>query len=287
MSYDYLIVALGAEYSLASTPGFTEYSKNLYVEIGCAEIRDLLHSFNNGTITILVCGLPFKCPPAPYEASMIIDDLLRKRGVREKTRLQIVTPESHPLTLLGPEAGKKVTGLLAERGIEYHPAQKIREIRRKTVLTETGEIPHDLVLAIPVHVAPPVLRESGLVDESGWVPVDPSTMAASAPGVFGVGDCAGTKVPKGALLPRAGILAEEQGKVVAMNIISEIRGSQGTAKFGGEGVCFMEVGNGMAALVRANFYAQPAPNWEFTPPSATGFEEKNRFLAERMTTWFG
>ncbi|MGA3407125.1 MAG: FAD/NAD(P)-binding oxidoreductase, partial [Candidatus Bathyarchaeia archaeon] len=45
MSYDYLIVALGAEYSPASTRGFTEYAKNLYVESGCAEIRNLLHSF--------------------------------------------------------------------------------------------------------------------------------------------------------------------------------------------------------------------------------------------------
>jgi len=218
---------------------------------------------------------------------MIIDDVLRKRGVREKVRLQVVTPESHPLGLLGPEAGKKVTDLLTERGIEYHLGQKIREIRRKSVLTETAEIPHDLVLGIPVHVAPPILKESGLVDESGWVPVDRSTMAANAPGVFAVGDCAGTKVPKGALLPRAGILADEQGKVVAMNIISEIKGSQGTAKFGGEGVCFMEIGNGMAAPVRANFYAQPAPTFEFTPPSPTGFEQKNRFLAERMTAWFG
>jgi sulfide:quinone oxidoreductase len=57
ISYDFLIIALGAEYSPASTPGFNRYAKNLYVESGCAEIRDLLRSLNNGTITILVCGL--------------------------------------------------------------------------------------------------------------------------------------------------------------------------------------------------------------------------------------
>ena len=287
ISYDFLIVALGAEYSPASTSGFSRYAKNLYVESGCAEIRDLLRSFNNGTITILVCGLPFKCPPAPYEASFIIDSILRRRGVRKKVQLQVITPEPHPLTILGSEAGRKLTDLLRDRGIDYHPAEKIREIRSKSTLTETGEFPHDLVLAIPVHVVPQILRDSGLVDQSGWVSVDPSTMSTSASDVFAVGDCAGPKTPKGALLPRAGILAEEQGKVVAMNIINRIKGSQETATFDGKGVCFMETGDGMATPVRANFYAQPSPTWEFIPPSTKGFEEKNRFLAERMTRWFG
>ena len=184
LSYDYLIIALGADYSPESTPGFQKYATNLYTESGCSQIRDKLRSFDNGTLTLLICGLPFKCPPAPYEAAMIIDDVLRKRKVRKNVKLQVITPEQHPLTILGPEAGKKVTSLLAERGIEYHPAQKIMEIRGKSVLTESAEIEHDLVFAIPVHVAPGVLKDSGLVDQSGWVPVDSATMSTAAPGVL-------------------------------------------------------------------------------------------------------
>ena len=287
MTYDFLIVALGAEYSTDSTPGLNRYAKNLYVESGCSEIRDLLRSFDNGTITILVCGLPFKCPPAPYEATFIIDSVLRSRGVRENVKLQIITPEPHPLTILGPDAGKKLTDLLRCREIEYHPGEKVREIRKNSTSTETGEYPHDLVLAVPVHVVPQILRDCGLVDQSGWVKVDPSTLKTTALDVFAVGDCAGPKTQKGALLPRAGILAEEQGKIVAKNIISRIKNSPETERFAGDGVCFMETGNGMAAPVRANFYAQPAPTWEFTPPSTKGFEEKNRFLKERMSHWFG
>jgi len=286
LSYDYLIIALGADYSPESTPGFQKYATNLYTESGCSQIRDKLRSFDKGTLTILVCGLPFKCPPAPYETAMIIDEVLRKRNVRERVKVQVITPEQHPLTILGPEAGKKVTSLLAERGIAFHPSQKVKEIRGKSVLTESAEIGHDLVFAIPVHVAPRVLKDSGLVDQSGWVPVDPATMSTAAPGVFAVGDCAGTKVPKGQMLPRAGILAEEQGKVAAENIISEIQGKQPSAKFDGAGVCYMEVGDGKAAPVRANFYDQPAPTWEFTPPSVEGYREKHRFLTERMSAWF-
>jgi sulfide:quinone oxidoreductase len=286
LSFDYLIIALGADYSPEATPGFQKYATNLYTESGCSQIRDKLRSFDHGTLTVLVCGLPFKCPSAPYETAMIIDDVLRKRNVREKVKVQVITPEPHPLTILGPEAGKKVTGLLGERGIEYHPAQRIREIRAKSVLTESEEIEHDLVFAIPIHVAPRVLKDSGLVDQSGWVPVDPATMATSTQGVFAVGDCAGTKVPNGLLLPRAGVLAEKQGKVAAENIVNEIRGIKASAKFDGAGVCYMEVGGEKAAPVHSNFYHQPAPTWEFTPPSAEAYREKHRFLTDRMLAWF-
>lgn len=286
LSYDYLIIALGADYSPESTLGFQKYATNMYTESGCSDIRDKLRTFNSGTLTVLVCGLPFKCPPAPYEAAMIIHDVLRKRGVSEKARVQVVTPEPHPLTILGPEAGRKVTSLLADRGIDYHPAQKVKEIRSKSVVTESGEINHDVVFAIPVHVVPRVLKDSGLVDESGWVPVDPATMATKANNVFAIGDCAGTRVPSGLLLPRAGILAEEEGKVVAENIINDIQGKESSAKFDGKGICYMEVGDEKAAPVLSGFYDLPAPTWEFTPPSAEGYKEKHRFMTERLAAWF-
>ena len=287
LNFDYLIVALGADYSPGSTPGFLKYAKNLYTESGCAEIRDQLRTVKSGTVTILVCGLPFKCPPAPYESSMIIDDILRKRGVRESVRIQVVTPEPHPLTLLGPEAGRMVTCLLEERGIDYHPSETVREVRSKSILTVGGkEIAHSFLFGVPTHVAPSVVREAGLTDQSGWIPVNARTLATLSPQVYAIGDCAGPRTPKGQLLPRAGILAEEQGKVVAANLIREIEGAPAREEFQGNGACYMEVGDGKAAPVRANFYAEPNPTWEAIPPSAEGLREKQRFLEERMSAWF-
>jgi sulfide:quinone oxidoreductase len=286
--YDYLIIALGADYSLSSPAGLARHTTNMYTESGCAEIRDMLHSFTHGTLTVLVCGVPYKCPPAPYEAAMIIDEVLKRNGVRSKVKIQIVTPESHPLGLLGPEAGRKITALLASREIAFHPSQKAREIRPKSILTEEGkEFEQDAIFAIPIHVAPSVLKESKLLDATGWVPVNSSTLATGVPRVYAIGDCAAPKTPKGAMLPRAGTLAEEQGKVVAQNIINEIQHAEKTVAFDGQGVCFMEVGGDMAVSLRAKFYAQPNPTWEFNPPSQEAFREKMNFLEARMKTWFG
>jgi len=284
--FDYLIIALGADYSIESTPGLGRNGKNLYTESGCAEIRDALQEISSGTITTLVCGLPFKCPPAPYEATMIIDKVLRDRGVRDKVKLRIVTPEPHPLPILGPEAGRQVTNLLQERGIEYHPQQKVKNVEPKRVVTESESFPHNLLCAVPVHVVPEVLKRAGLTDQSGWVPVNPATLETRYDGVYAIGDCAGPKVPKGMLLPRAGVLAEGEAKAVAGRIIQEISGTDKTTIFTGEGVCYVEVGGGMAAVVRSNFYAPPEPKWEFTPPSREGFEMKRQFLEERMAAWF-
>jgi sulfide:quinone oxidoreductase len=285
--YDYLIIALGADYTLSSPNGIARYATNMYNESGCAEIRDLLRSLKSGTLSILVCGPRFKCPPAPYEASFIIDQVLRKNAVRDKVKLQIITPEPQPLGILGPDAGKIVTSLLASRGIAYHPSQHVKEIQRKSVVTEEGkEFEHDFVFAIPIHVASPMLKESGLLDGTGWVGVDSQTLATKVPGIYAVGDCAGIKTPTGSMLPMVGALAEEQGKVVAQNIVNELQGVEKSATFQGEADCIMEVGGENAAPIHANFYAQPSPKWEYQPPSEEGYRKKVRYLDERMSAWF-
>jgi sulfide:quinone oxidoreductase len=181
-----------------------------------------------------------------------------------------------------------VTDLLSERNIEYNPSQKVKEIRSGTLLTENGkEFSQTLTIAIPLHVSPSVIKDAGLVDQSGWIPVNSKTLATAHAHVYAIGDCAGTKNSKGQLIPRAGVLAEGQGKVVASNLIQEIRGGQSRLEFDGKGVCFMETGGGNAAPVRANFYAEPVATWEFVPPSPDGLQAKQKFLEERMNAWFG
>jgi sulfide:quinone oxidoreductase len=155
------------------------------------------------------------------------------------------------------------------------------------VLTESGkQFSHTLLLAVPKHVAPEVLRKNALVDDSGWIPVNPRTLATRHADVYAIGDCAGTTNPKGQLLPRAGILAEEQGKVVAANLIQEIAGGGSAEEFQGKGSCAIETGGGMAASVRADFCAEPTPTWQFVPPSREGLIEKKEFLESRMKAWF-
>ena len=77
---DVLVVALGAEYDFAATPGFEEGGFEYYSLAGAERLRDVLPDFDSGTVLIAVLGHPFKCPPAPFEGAFLLHDLLRPAG---------------------------------------------------------------------------------------------------------------------------------------------------------------------------------------------------------------
>ena len=94
---DVLVVALGADYDLAATPGLAEAGNEFYSVPGAEVVRELLPSFERGTAIVGVCGAPFKCPPAPSEAALLLDEFLRERGVRDDVRIQVVIPFGTPI----------------------------------------------------------------------------------------------------------------------------------------------------------------------------------------------
>src|SRR4051812_45336525 len=80
---DYLVVALGAEVDPSATPGLVEGGQEFYSVAGAFAARDLLADFAGGHVVVGVTSTPFKCPPAPSETALLVDDWLRARGLRE------------------------------------------------------------------------------------------------------------------------------------------------------------------------------------------------------------
>src|SRR5918996_3050559 len=102
--YDYLVVALGAEFAPEKVPGF-ESAFHMYTLEDAKKLRDALSSFRGGSLRLIVSSTPFKCPAAPYEAAMLIDNYLRRKGLRDKSDIQVFTPEPLPLPVAGPDVG--------------------------------------------------------------------------------------------------------------------------------------------------------------------------------------
>src|SRR3972149_1627182 len=92
LTYDFLVVALGAELAPDSVPGLAESAQTFYTFDGAAQLRTALRDFSGGKIAIVVAALPFKCPAAPYEGAMLIADLFQRRGLRDKVDLHLFTP---------------------------------------------------------------------------------------------------------------------------------------------------------------------------------------------------
>ena len=238
ISGDYLIVALGAEGRVEAVPGLAEGGHNLYDLDGVLGLRQALASFNEGRVAVTVASLPFKCPGAPYEAAMLIEASLRQRGLRERARVDIYTPEPFPMPVAGKALGEAVKALVASKGIDFHPQHRLQAVEpgRRELVFENGErASYDLLVAIPPHRCPPVVKESGLVGEAGWVPVDRGTLQTAHAGVYALGDVTAIKLPVGLMLPKAGVFAHHEAEAVAHNIAAEITGRGAPKAFEGHG----------------------------------------------------
>src|SRR5262249_37833596 len=115
---DILVVALGAEYDIAATPGFAEGGLEYYSVPGTERMRDALPGFTGGTILIGVLGQPYKCPPAPFEGAFLLHDQLVERRIREKSVIRVIAPMSAPVPVT-PEVSQRFLDELEARGIEY------------------------------------------------------------------------------------------------------------------------------------------------------------------------
>ncbi len=266
---DYLIVALGAAKNPQALPGFAESALNLYDSDGAQRIRHALDGFSGGRIVVLVSRTPFSCPAAPYEAAFLVDSLLRERGLRQQAEIAVYTPEDQPMPVAGVHVGSALMEMLRERGIEFHGEQipmKIDSGRRR-ILFELDDTSFDILLGVPAHSAPAVVRDSGLTDASGWIPVDPTTLQTGHPGVFAIGDVTAIRLANGMFLPKAGVFADGEARVVAESIAAEINGAAKPARYDGKGFCYIEVGTGKAAYGAGTFYGMPGPRISLEAPS--------------------
>ena len=278
--YNYLVVALGAELAPEKVPGF-ESAFHMYTLEDAKKLRDALSSFRGGSIRLIISSTPFKCPPAPYEAAMLIDDYLRSKGLRDKSDIQIFTPEPQPMPIAGPEVGDTVISMLNEKGIGFHNNAKVSSIdgSSKQIVFENGtREKYDLLIAIPPHTSPKVVKESDLADAaSGWIPIDSKNMQTRHDRVYAIGDVAAVKLPSsGMMLPKAATFAFGQAEIVASNIASLVLGTE-TRSWDGFGECFIETGSGNAGYGSGSFYASPKPVINLQIPS--------KELRERKDAW--
>ncbi len=280
---DVLVVALGADYDIAATPGLAESGNEFYTVGGAETLRDLIPLLQTGTAIVGVCGAPFKCPPAPSEAALLLDERLRGRGVRDDVRIQVVMPFGVPIPP-SPDTSAAILAAFAERGIEFisdHLVASLDAATNEAVLDDGSRLPYDLFLGIPVHRAPTVVETSGMT-EGGWVPVDPGTLATRFPGVYAVGDVTSVGTPK------AGMFAEGAARVVADQLISRIREAVEPPAYDGKGACYIEFGGNEVARVDVDFFSTPGhPTGTFVAPSMTTAAEKAAFASTRRARWFG
>jgi sulfide:quinone oxidoreductase len=269
LSGDAIVVALGAEYAPQAIPGLAEAGLCVYTLAGATAIREALERFEHGRLAVLTATPAYKCPAAPYEAALLVDDFLRKRGRRDKVTMDFYAAEPGPMMVAGPTVSAGVRAMVEAHGIGYHPERQVKAVdpsARQLEFANGASAEFDLLLYVPPHRAPDAVREAGLTNESGWIPVDRHTLATKVPGVYAIGDITVIPLKMGRPLPKAGVFAHGQAEVVAHNIAHEWTGKREPRRFEGEGMCFIEAGGGRAGMGRGNFYAEPLPDVRLHQP---------------------
>jgi sulfide:quinone oxidoreductase len=278
---DILVVGLGADLHADATPGLVEGGHEFYTVAGAFALRDVLDRFEGGRVVIAVTSTPFKCPPAPSEAALLLHDFLTARGLRERSQISLVMPLGVPIPP-SPGASEALLGAFAERGIQWHGDRLVRELdpgRQVARLSDGGELSYDLFLGVPVHRVPAVVEESGLA-VGGWIPVNPKTLETNFPDVYAIGDVTSVGTPK------AGVFAEGQAAVVADAVAARIRGDKTSAQYDGRGICYLEFGHGNVAKVDVTFLSGERPTGDLEGPSAEIAADKREFAASRISRWF-
>jgi len=279
---DILVIALGADYDLAATPGLAEGGNEFYSFKGAERLRDVLPTFSKGKVIVGVCGAPFKCPPAPSEAALLMHDHLLKRGIRNDCEISIVMPFGLPIPP-SPDTSKALLHAFEERNIKFiakHSVKAIDPSRKVAVLDDGTEMPFDLFLGIPKHRVPDVVEKSGMT-VNGWIPVEKTNLKTKYPGVYAIGDVNSVGTPK------AGVFAEGAAKVAAKTIIAELEKGEEPTPYRGDGVCYVEFGDGRVGKVNVDFFSGPAPFGSYTEASVELVADKQYFGSSREDRWFG
>lgn len=284
LSYDFLIIAMGAVLAPEKIPGLSENGMNLYDHNQLTEIHNKLKKMKSGNIAISIMGMPYKCPPAPFEASLLIDSMLREEGVRDSVQIHFYSPAPITLPAAGPEISQQILNLINSENIIFHDSCKIKSVEKNKLIFQNGEANFDLLLAIPPHVAPKVIYDSELAKEGGFIPIN-RDCKTQFENVYAVGDVTTLTVIDTITVPKAGIFAEGEAITVAQNIMSKIQSKTESSLFDGKGGCFIESGRDTASLIEVNMFSEPKPTTKLTESTTKHLDEKIQFEKERLSKW--
>src|SRR5579883_3142496 len=256
-----LVMATGARLEFNDLPGLTEGEgqwHHFYSTSGTLALQKALHTFERGRIVVAVGGIPYRCPPAPLEFTFLLEDWLRKRGIRDQTEIQYLFPLPRVFPI--ESVAEVVAPMLEERHIAstvfFNP--EAVDTERKVISSLEGEeVPYDLLVLIPPHRGAKVVEESGLGDEQGWLPTDRHTLQVKGhEHIYAIGDATDLPVSK------SGSAAHFEAKVVAHRLIAAIRGQEPQghdATYDGEVMCFLETGQHKATQLVFNYEEPPRP----------------------------
>lgn len=269
--YDYLVIATGCVPAPERIEGLGEAGDHFYQYAPARQLAEKLARIERGRIFVTVSfpkthNVPHQCGIAPLETTLMLDDYLRRRGVRERVEIVYTYPTVSQLLrnclFLQKPTCDVVPALFEQRGIRYQRGFTLARVdpgRRVAYSEEGAEQPFDILMATPPIRAVDVVRQSGLseaADDEGWLPTDHETLQVRGhERVYVIGDTVDLPVSK------AGGSCHNQAPVIADNIAASIRLGRPVAAYDGkvQAVAQLGLSAGMPLWYDYHRDVQPMP----------------------------
>ncbi|MFB5622035.1 MAG: FAD-dependent oxidoreductase, partial [Candidatus Nitrosomaritimum yanchengensis] len=205
-------------------------------------------------------------------------------GIRNSVQIHFYSPAPITLPAAGPEVSQQILELINSEKIVFHNSCKTVSVEKNKLVFENNQANFDLLLAIPPHVAPKIIYESGLANEGGFIQISRDCKTPFE-NVYAIGDVTSLPVGEKMTVPKAGIFAEGEGLAVAQNIIAKIQSKEDLALFDGKGGCFIESGRDTASIIEVDMFSEPKPKTSITESTKEHLNEKTQFEKERIEKW--
>ena len=139
----------------------------------------LINKATSGVVGFAIPGNPFRCPPGPYERISMVASYLRKAKPKSKI-LALDAKDQFSKQSLFQDGWKELYGDM----VEWVPLGKDGKVTRVDVESKVFETEFghkhkvDVGNVIPPQSAAKIAIDAGLVNESGWVPINTRTFEA-------------------------------------------------------------------------------------------------------------
>ena len=271
IGYDHLVLATGMETRMGDIPGLTDVALDLTDPAGVVRLREVLSFFAGGRIALVGAGIPPTYTPALLEAAMLVDSLLTRGGVRDGSAIDVYVPDA---ALLGPGGGGVATALVdylqTDRHITVHVDRQLASVdgnARHLRFADGTFSKYDLLAVLPPTVSSPLIVGSAVAGNDGWLAVDPDTRETSITGVYGIGDVRPGVTPSGSSYANTGVFAVLQAEAVARAVAVQAGRSRKAKSYLPSGAVQIEIGDGRAFSMEADYSVAPEPQVELKGPT--------------------
>lgn len=250
LSYDYLICALGRRLATDQIPGFFEFSQHLLSVDAALKLGEAIRDFHSGHAVVGCCPgsrLPIPAFETVFALARVLDD----RGIRDRTKITLVSNESMTDQLGDDELANVMRESLTSHQIDFLPDFPISRVAAGTIQTSNNHyLKYDLLMLVPPFEGTSAVKGTGLTDEDGYLYVDSLMRVRSAERMYAVGDCVAFSGPK------MGHMAVKQAEVAADNIMTELEGRAPKEEYDHEMMFVVDEGGSDSTYFYKNVWAR-------------------------------